>query len=165
MSTISPTSSWFTYPRPHPDAVMRLFCFPYAGGLAQMFHIWPEGLAPTVEICAVQLPGHGSCLREAPFTPLTLLSIALVSIHHRKAISLSFRICFKELLPSLTRPSVKSPPKTFPQIAYEMLKLFPSKIWGVLILTGCNSKSFPTEDHRANQIFESRTSFRIAGLQ
>lgn len=59
---------------------MRLFCFPYAGGAAQIFHTWPEGLAPTVEICAVQLPGHGSRLHEAPFTQLPLLVQAVAEV-------------------------------------------------------------------------------------
>jgi len=59
---------------------MRLFCFPYAGGLAQIFHSWPESLATKVEICAVQLPGRGSRLREAPFNRLTLLVQALAEV-------------------------------------------------------------------------------------
>lgn len=58
------TSTWLTQPRPNPRAQLRLFCFPYAGGAAQIYRAWPDGLPPFVEVCPVQLPGRGSRLRE-----------------------------------------------------------------------------------------------------
>jgi medium-chain acyl-[acyl-carrier-protein] hydrolase len=43
---------------------LRLFCFPYAGGGASVFHRWSEGLPGTVDVCAVQLPGRENRLGE-----------------------------------------------------------------------------------------------------
>ncbi|HEY9282299.1 MAG TPA: alpha/beta fold hydrolase [Pyrinomonadaceae bacterium] len=52
---------------------LRLFCFPYAGGAAHIFRQWPQGLPPSVEVCAVQPPGRGGRLRERPITSLRQL--------------------------------------------------------------------------------------------
>ncbi len=45
---------------------MRLFCFPYAGGGAATYRLWPAALPTWVELVAVQLPGTESRVREAP---------------------------------------------------------------------------------------------------
>ncbi|WP_377267732.1 thioesterase II family protein [Peterkaempfera sp. SMS 1(5)a] len=45
------------------DAPARLFCLPYSGVGASMYHLWPERIGRT-EICRVQLPGRESRLRE-----------------------------------------------------------------------------------------------------
>lgn len=58
------TDSWFVRFRPAPEADLRLFCFAYAGGGASAFRTWPDGLPGGVEVCAVQLPGHESRIRE-----------------------------------------------------------------------------------------------------
>ncbi len=58
---------WVVRPRPNPDARVRLFCLPSAGGGPAVFHRWPVGLPSDVEVCAVQLPGRGARLNEAPF--------------------------------------------------------------------------------------------------
>ncbi len=55
----------------NPQAALRLFCFPYAGGNAQIYRQWAAALPATVEVCPVQLPGRGNRLQEAPFTKLT----------------------------------------------------------------------------------------------
>jgi medium-chain acyl-[acyl-carrier-protein] hydrolase len=52
-------------------ATLRLFCFPYAGGGAQIYRHWSSSLPPSVEVCAVQLPGRGNRLMEPPFTSIT----------------------------------------------------------------------------------------------
>lgn len=74
-------NAWIFAPQPDPDAVLRLFCFPYAGGGASIFHDWPHMLPPEVELCALQLPGRESRRLEAPYTELPHLvediSIAL----------------------------------------------------------------------------------------
>lgn len=46
-------------PRPRPQAEMRLFCFPFAGGSAAFYHHWAQALPDTVEVSAVELPGRG----------------------------------------------------------------------------------------------------------
>lgn len=63
-------NSWIVVPRPNPQARLRLFCFPYAGGGASIFRTWPQSLPETVEVCAVQLPGRENRLRETPFTDM-----------------------------------------------------------------------------------------------
>ncbi len=45
-----------------------MFCFPYAGAGASIFRLWPDDLPPEVEVCAVQLPGRESRIRETPVT-------------------------------------------------------------------------------------------------
>lgn len=44
--------------QPRPDATIRLFTFPYAGGSAAVFRPWNEHLPETIELCAVELPGR-----------------------------------------------------------------------------------------------------------
>lgn len=70
MSTTSATSRWLSGYKPNPRAALRLLCFPYAGGAANIFHAWSQSLPSSVEVCPVQLPGRGNRLTEPPFTGL-----------------------------------------------------------------------------------------------
>ncbi len=56
---------------------MRLFCFPYAGGGARLFHEWPGALPANVEVCSIHLPGRGRRLLESPFTDMRPLTQAI----------------------------------------------------------------------------------------
>jgi medium-chain acyl-[acyl-carrier-protein] hydrolase len=47
-----------------PSASLRLFCFPHSGAEASVFVPWADALPAGVELCPVQLPGHGSRLAE-----------------------------------------------------------------------------------------------------
>lgn len=58
------TNPWLVQPRPNRLADLRLFCFPFAGGGASLFRLWPDRLPAWVELCAMQLPGRESRLRE-----------------------------------------------------------------------------------------------------
>ncbi len=71
--------AWLLCPRPDPQARLRLLCFAYAGGGPPIFHHWAGGLPAGVEVCAVQLPGRGARVREAPFTRLAPLVETLAS--------------------------------------------------------------------------------------
>jgi medium-chain acyl-[acyl-carrier-protein] hydrolase len=51
---------------PNPGAAVRLFCFPYAGGHATAFRSWPHLLPSCVDVYALQLPGRGFRIAEAP---------------------------------------------------------------------------------------------------
>ena len=61
-------NSWVVCSKPIAQARLRLFCFPYAGGGALVFRDWPNYFPPSVEICAIQLPGRESRWREPLFT-------------------------------------------------------------------------------------------------
>jgi medium-chain acyl-[acyl-carrier-protein] hydrolase len=51
---------WFNIKKPVPNASMRLFCFPYAGGSAQIFQDWCDSLPAEIEVIGIQYPGRGS---------------------------------------------------------------------------------------------------------
>lgn len=61
---------WAVRWRPAPQAGVRLFCLPQAGGGASTFRTWAHRLAPAVEVVAVQLPGRESRFGERPYTDL-----------------------------------------------------------------------------------------------
>jgi len=61
---------WVVFPRRDPNARLRLFCFPYAGGGASIYNRWPPLLPPQVEVVGVQLPGRESRLAEAPYAEM-----------------------------------------------------------------------------------------------
>lgn len=64
---------WISLRRPNPDAGMRLFCFPYAGGGASIYRNWQENFPASIEVCPVQLPGREARLREPLFTDIATL--------------------------------------------------------------------------------------------
>lgn len=55
---------------PSPNARVRLFCFPFAGGAASVFRNWGRQLGPEIDVCPVQLPGRERRIREQPFRRL-----------------------------------------------------------------------------------------------
>jgi len=61
------TSSWFFNPQPRPDASVRLFCFPYAGSGASVYHSWPGAFGNDVEVLGVQPPGRETRIQEPAF--------------------------------------------------------------------------------------------------
>ena len=75
---MSNTTLWLHRPPTNPNARLRLFCFPYAGGGASVYRTWQEKLPPQIELCAVQLPGRERRLREPPCTQLPVLVETLV---------------------------------------------------------------------------------------
>ena len=87
LSNSSP-DSWIEGRKPNPQARLRLFCVPYAGGAASVFRNWSDGLPAEIEVCPVQLPGRGTRLMEPPFSQLSPLIGALA----------------KALLPLLDKP-------------------------------------------------------------
>ncbi|MFQ5794196.1 MAG: thioesterase II family protein [Candidatus Bipolaricaulia bacterium] len=74
--------SWITYPKLNTQASLRLFCFPYAGGGASIFHTWSDDLPSDIEVCPVQLPGRENRLMEPPVTRLSSLVQTLAQALH-----------------------------------------------------------------------------------
>jgi len=67
----------FLFHQPDPQARLRLFCFPYAGGGASLYRRWPRPLAAGLDVCPVQLPGRENRFRDKPFTRMESLVEAL----------------------------------------------------------------------------------------
>jgi medium-chain acyl-[acyl-carrier-protein] hydrolase len=72
----------FVYrPRPRSNPRLRLFCFPYAGGGAAAFRLWPNHLPENIEVVAVHPPGRAHRLSEPPLTRIeTMVASALNSL-------------------------------------------------------------------------------------
>jgi medium-chain acyl-[acyl-carrier-protein] hydrolase len=78
MGTTTGTTLWLVT-KPQPNARLRLFCFPYAGGAATAYRMWSKFLPSTVDLCPVQLPGRGGQMSKQPFTQMTPLVEAAAS--------------------------------------------------------------------------------------
>lgn len=79
MTTKQTSNSWVICPNPNPQALVRLFCFPYAGGSSLIFRSWSNSLPITIEVCALEFPGRGNQTRSAPFTRLEPLVSAIAA--------------------------------------------------------------------------------------
>lgn len=73
----SPLNGWAMYPSRNPNARLRLFCFPYAGGGATIYSAWPRSLPPEVEVVAVQPPGREARIGEKAYGDLAQLVDAM----------------------------------------------------------------------------------------
>jgi surfactin synthase thioesterase subunit len=71
---------WFVRPVPRHAPSLRLICLPYAGGSAATYVPWAAQLPPEVELIAVQPPGRGSRMGEAPFSDMEPLVRELLSV-------------------------------------------------------------------------------------
>jgi surfactin synthase thioesterase subunit len=77
MSPLPAENPWLVCFEQRPQAHLRLFCFPYAGGGASLFRQWGALFPPEVEVYAVQLPGREDRRREEAFTEVPALIAAL----------------------------------------------------------------------------------------
>lgn len=74
------THNWIARIQPKPQAGLRLFCFPYAGGGTSTFQPWSRLLPPEIELCPVKLPGREGRLNETPYHQLQPLVETLVEV-------------------------------------------------------------------------------------
>lgn len=72
------SNSWITWRTRQERASARVYCFHSAGGSAYQFRKWSLSLPSSLEVCALQLPGRHSRLRDAPFVRLEPLVASLV---------------------------------------------------------------------------------------
>nr|BBH88275.1 thioesterase [Thermosporothrix sp. COM3] len=77
MSALSIATPWLICPQTAQQARLRLLCLPYAGGGASAYRSWQQQLPDTIELCAVQLPGHETRLKEQAYTHLPSLVEAM----------------------------------------------------------------------------------------
>jgi surfactin synthase thioesterase subunit len=59
--------------------VLRVFCFPYAGGSAAIYQHWQQHAPNWLQICPVELPGRGRLYAENPFGSIAELAAAITS--------------------------------------------------------------------------------------
>lgn len=100
------SDKWFLIPQRKPQASLRLFCFPFAGGNGAVFMPWAARLPADVELNAVQLPGRGARISETP----------LNNIQHMA------RACADAMAPLLDRPFVFFGHSMGAMLAYELTR-------------------------------------------
>ena len=71
---------WIIIPQPNPQARLRLFCFPYAGGSASIYRTWDSLLPANIEVVSVQLPGRGARFKESPISRIFPLVQVLAEV-------------------------------------------------------------------------------------
>lgn len=79
MAATGSVERWIVAPGPGAQTRLHLFCLPYAGGGASIFHTWARGLSPQVAVHAIQPPGREGRIAEPPFTRLEPLIQALAA--------------------------------------------------------------------------------------
>jgi medium-chain acyl-[acyl-carrier-protein] hydrolase len=80
MRSLLPLSRWLVCPRPDLHAPMRLWCLPFAGGGAAVWHPWAGALAGIAEVVAVRPPGRESRFIEPAFVDLREMIPPLVEV-------------------------------------------------------------------------------------
>jgi medium-chain acyl-[acyl-carrier-protein] hydrolase len=71
---------WFEHSPIAPKPALQLFCFPYAGGSAQVFGPWQRRFPPEVDFCLVNLPGRGKRMADPAITRMTQLVHSLADV-------------------------------------------------------------------------------------
>ena len=64
--------------------LLRLFCFPYAGGSAEVYRSWQSWFPKQVDVCLAHLPGRGRSMGQKAFTRLTPVVQALADYMGRE---------------------------------------------------------------------------------
>ncbi len=72
--------TWFEHLSRTQTPSLRLFCFPYAGGTADVYRSWQRWFSPEIDLCLVHLPGRGRRMPEKPFTRIKSLVTALARV-------------------------------------------------------------------------------------
>ena len=75
MTSPAARDRWFLHSNRGGDEVMRLMCFPFAGGGASVFRGWADAFPANIEVRPVQLPGRETRIGEPCETDLTRLAV------------------------------------------------------------------------------------------
>ncbi|HEV2708313.1 MAG TPA: alpha/beta fold hydrolase [Pyrinomonadaceae bacterium] len=75
MSATYTPNPWLVTYAAQPQAKLNLFCFPYAGGSAQIFRSWRNAFpaASGVQVWAIQYPGRAVRMQEPPLKDYSLM--------------------------------------------------------------------------------------------
>src|SRR5215471_12951382 len=68
---------WFESLSRGQGPLPRLFCFPFAGGSADVYRSWQRWFSREIDLCLVHLPGRGKRMREPSFTQIVPLVNAI----------------------------------------------------------------------------------------
>ena len=79
-SASNPDRTWFEHLSRAPKPSLRLFCFPYAGGTADVYRSWQRWFSPEIDLCLVHLPGRGRRMAETAFTRVKALVNAVAPV-------------------------------------------------------------------------------------
>ena len=71
---------WVPYRNDNRAVRCRLFCLPHAGGAATFYLPWRHLLPPAIDVCPLELPGHGARIDEPPFRQMSALVEALCHV-------------------------------------------------------------------------------------
>ncbi len=77
-SAIDSGCRWFEHLSNARAPSLCLFCFPYAGGSADVYRNWRRWLPEHIDLCLVHLPGRGRSMGERAFTRLTAMVDAVL---------------------------------------------------------------------------------------
>ncbi len=132
-------SPWFFVPKKKANVRLRLFCFAYAGGSANVFRSWAEQLPADVELCAIQLPGRGARFKEELLDSMDTILDALENAF------------LPYLEQGLYRPCVFFGHSMGASVAFELCRRFQAKGLLVpqhLIVSGRRAPQLPQEEGR-----------------
>lgn len=78
--TAKVADTWVRPVRPMPQARLRLYCLPFAGGGMAAFQPWGAALGPGIEVCPVRLPGREARFKETCYRSLGPLADDLADV-------------------------------------------------------------------------------------
>ncbi len=67
------SNPWVVKPKPNPNARIKIFCLPFAGGSSVSYRNWIKYLPEDIELCPVEIPGRGIRMNETLISDLSVL--------------------------------------------------------------------------------------------
>ncbi|HXQ71950.1 MAG TPA: alpha/beta fold hydrolase [Pyrinomonadaceae bacterium] len=148
MTACTRLDAW-VLPESESASRIRLFCFPYAGSSAQIFHAWQQELPNEIEVSPVHLPGRGKRAREKPFTDLLALAEVLTA----------------ELSPHVDKPYALFGHSVGATVAFEVARAFRREGLPLplhLFVSGCRA---PQLSHTRDRSYDLPTGNLIGRLR